>query len=165
MLFELSFQFDMKIKMASTLCTHYHRKCQIKVSSFNSLILEIVNMYLLSFQTSCCNEVFGCLQCHNEIQSHKAKLKDIKALICLNCKYQHDGITNICVQCDTQFGEVRILIHISPVFDTRCILVKRARLAFVLNCVHFFANCVDVLHTRIFRSVLILESSEYISME
>merc|ERR1711934_446288 len=85
MLFELSFQFDMKIKMASTLCTHYHRKCQIK--------------------TSCCNEVFGCLQCHNEIQSHKAKLKDIKALICLNCKYQHDGITNICVQCNTQFGE------------------------------------------------------------
>ena len=109
MLFELSFQFDMKIKMASTLCTHYHRKCQIKVSSFNSLLLEIVNMYLLLFQTSCCNEVFGCLQCHNEIQSHKAKLKDIKALICLNCKYQHDGITNICVQCDTQFGEVRIL--------------------------------------------------------
>jgi hypothetical protein len=109
MLFELSFQFDMKIKMASTLCTHYHRKCQIKVSSFNSLILDIENMYLLLFQTSCCNEVFGCLQCHNEIQSHKAKLKDIKALICLNCKYQHDGITNICVQCDTKFGEVRIL--------------------------------------------------------
>merc|ERR1712228_350067 len=85
MLFQLGFQFDMKIKMASPLCTHYRRKCLIK--------------------TSCCNGTFGCLQCHNDIQSHKAKVRDIEALICMNCKYQHDSITNICSQCDTQFGQ------------------------------------------------------------
>ena len=38
MLFQLDFQFDMKIKMASPLCTHYRRKCLIKVS-FTSLFV------------------------------------------------------------------------------------------------------------------------------
>lgn len=75
----------MKIKMASTPCTHYRRKCQVKFS--------------------CCGGVFGCVQCHNEVQSHRAKRKDLEAVICSDCKHQQDNMTNICSQCDTKFGE------------------------------------------------------------
>ena len=90
------------------LCTSpcvYTENCSIAKSQviFN-------NANFLNFQTSCCNEEFGCLQCHNETQSHKAKVRDIKGVICLNCKYEHDGVTNICVQCGTQFGEVSAFV-------------------------------------------------------
>ena len=66
----------------------------------------------IKFQFSCCGGVFGCVQCHNEVQSHRAKRKDLEAVICTDCKHQQDGMTNICSQCDTKFGEVRNFLQI-----------------------------------------------------
>ena len=106
-----SFLNVMKIKMASTPCTHYRRKCQVKVSipKLCSRFFSSIETFI-KFQFSCCGGIFGCVQCHNEVQSHRAKRKDLEAVICSDCKHQQDDMTNICSQCDTKFGEVRNFI-------------------------------------------------------
>lgn len=65
-----------------TRCTHHRRKCHIKVT--------------------CCQGTFGCLKCHNEQSTHKATIRDIEALVCLNCSHEQKGLLNTCQKCHAE---------------------------------------------------------------
>lgn len=83
-----------------TACTHYNRNC--------------------SFITPCCNKIYGCRHCHNEIEgnlietvedivnnktkSHILDRTSVKELLCNLCGTTQN-LSNLCINCNTIFGK------------------------------------------------------------
>jgi len=83
-----------------TYCPHYNRNC--------------------SFITPCCNKIYSCRHCHNEIEgniieksedllqnkpkSHLLDRTSIKEVVCNLCNTRQD-ISNLCINCNTVFGK------------------------------------------------------------
>jgi RING finger/CHY zinc finger protein 1 len=83
-----------------TSCPHYNRNC--------------------SFITPCCNKIYGCRHCHNEIEgnlienvedivknktkSHILDRTSIKEVVCILCGTRQN-ISNLCINCNTIFGK------------------------------------------------------------
>ncbi|CAN6469372.1 unnamed protein product [Victoria cruziana] len=72
-------------------CKHYRRRCKIRAP--------------------CCNQVFACRHCHNEIMNHwssgnphELSRRNVETVICAVCDTEQK-VSQVCVSCGVNMGE------------------------------------------------------------
>ncbi|KAK7839572.1 e3 ubiquitin-protein ligase miel1 [Quercus suber] len=73
-------------------CEHYMRRCKIRAP--------------------CCNQIFPCRHCHNEVTSnlsnpkdhHELVRQDVKQVVCLICNTEQQ-VAQVCSNCGVNMGE------------------------------------------------------------
>ncbi|KAB1216691.1 putative RING finger protein C2F3.16 [Morella rubra] len=89
-----SYQDHLKLTFG---CKHYKRNCKLFAS--------------------CCNQLYACIRCHDEVADHTLDRKSITKMMCMKClKIQPIGPTCSTVSCDN-FSMARYYCKICKLFD------------------------------------------------
>ena len=66
-------------------CKHYKRKARLVAP--------------------CCNKVYPCRFCHDEVETHELDRKTVNEVVCIACGHRQ-GILQTCTNCDIVLAEV-----------------------------------------------------------